>query len=299
MSAEFSPDLLALLDQLPAGGELFGVTPKEFVRGLRDGVETVNQARTGLLPVERELLRVHREELAAALLDECRVKLYGSDRARLMLVTEHTPRRDPARLQAAVAGAEGFAPEFVSEAGRESVLDWIERADAGRLAHQSMRLAPSNRGRLLQALDCRLVRGQEKTARAILRSMQAAGIQGPVLSMVCGQLADSYGLEGRPADGLAVLEFAVRAPVFSTGVNMLLLGLAAQTERFVTQGAELLNTHVDAASDRGEQLVASRSGAREAGLWPDNTAQTAMARRAIDRLDGVSRSLIDVMLSTH
>lgn len=111
-SPTLTPELLGLLDEIahdPASS-LLKVTPRQLALSLRSEIPRRSYLETGLRPAERELLRVHREEVAFCLASACQSLL----------------SRDPA------LGPQLFFGKPDGSRYRPPGIDWIE-AHAKRL----------------------------------------------------------------------------------------------------------------------------------------------------------------------
>jgi len=121
---KLDPELEHLLHELAAEPEssLLRVARPAVLPALFESESVVSQHATGLLPVERELLRAHRAELAEVLLDLCRQKLVTEDRYRLFMTgLPQVPARGRLRAMPEILDARArFNPEFEAGDARDA-----------------------------------------------------------------------------------------------------------------------------------------------------------------------------------
>lgn len=151
------PELEGLLRQVASDprATMLRIQPRVALRSVIATDEIVRPFATDLATTERELVRVHREQLAHVLLRACLIRVYSDPRAQLRVIRHVTPSwhhavprnsewRDEARraLRCAL-----YAPEELS--GLELIdaclaADGIQQASIAQLAAASRRLRPTS-----------------------------------------------------------------------------------------------------------------------------------------------------------
>ena len=191
----------------------FMVDPRRLVAGLRSIGGQVSIARAGLRPAERELLRVHREEVAWLLVEEARM-LRRTDRTSLTIDTRPLGADDSAASQLKRI-LENFPDGAVSSAERTALAVLLGSAtDVRQMRMSYLALAvafrdqPSTRVEIaLELMD----RNSTRSAHAALTSVLAAKPEARVRSSATQALGTALHVLGRPDEARETYRLVARS----------------------------------------------------------------------------------------
>lgn len=258
MSAERarpSPDLEGLLREVAADPQaaLFVIPPEKAVRIALDAGTRLGTAATGLVAAERELLRVHRDELAYLLRHACVMRLFSMERIGAYVIrrTTRTAQHD-VWSQSMWRRKTELELQFALDAGLDrerfgivrSLIDADapQHASVAQLAASSARFAPSPQARLYAGMELHMTRQSHSAAR-IFESVAAEQACPEVSSTARTSLGNVRNDLDDVLGALAEFESAVRcdgsrlAPLF----NLLQFSLIAGRETRALEAARRLD----------------------------------------------------------
>ena len=194
---------------------LFRISPRQLLRTLRDRDPVIGTRQVGLSTAERELLEVHREEVARLLYDTALADLYGGRHGRIALgrwVTSvqevHVPsrselqRRHQYLTSLPEVGGDAQARVILLEEHLGSAIGG--RPDGVRLLLNSLRLAARSRTRIALALAL-MAREEDEKAAGVLNAVLERRSSTLTHAIALGNLA--Y-VRQRQGNDLAALELS-------------------------------------------------------------------------------------------
>jgi len=292
-ATEISPGLAELLEQVPASGDLMTVTPRQLVRGLREGVEWARTRQTGLRAAERELLLRHREELAQVLLDACSVKLSDSPTASRLSWTVN-PSMDRAESSRRLWSKE--IPRHVALGGITKAADLVRAGTVTQLAFLANRVAPSVRGFMIQAVDCSLNRSQPRTALQLFGRLEGMILDPAAGNRLANNKAQALDLLGRVEAALTIVrEHGLRSSL-TTAVSLFGYGAQVGAEEDMRLGLEAFSNQARLQPEQARALVKGRSQAVRDGSWVPTTIARALAKRLNSKNDSWQDELLKTLL---
>lgn len=213
------PDLEEVLRDIaadPRARLLRARSSADFVRVARD--EAVGNGAPGLRAAERELLRVHREEVARLLRERCVMALYGGaavKRGLIRTITLESELEIPSKKEweehcriVRFEAGDPFTTEGLSLI--EACISNSERVTPLELARASSRLVPTVQASLYEAF-CLSASGHRAEAREIYRRVIVEGTSPFLASYVWDGVGRSFALEGDHSRALEAYDRAAKA----------------------------------------------------------------------------------------
>lgn len=303
------PELEQLLVEVAADPDscLLRVPRPKALPALFESDTRVSDRMAGLSLAERELLRVHRRELAELLLEVCRYKLIEGPRSRHVVLGYDIDgrRREPSAPNQVVNRVEVACGAFDSSFS-EGVLALVhacvavpesEGPNAGDIAVAALRVSPSLQARGLAAQ----FHAQSGAPRTALIALQDALSECPTRTAkatVWSTVGVAYSMLGHHGSSLAAyVQACSLAPTYvqAWGARLLLACQAGRTDDAVAAGQAVDQLSIQQPSVLSA-MIAAESARRRLGEWLPNSTGRECARVAERRLAGASKELVHVML---
>jgi len=263
---------------------------------------------TGLTTAERELVRVHRAEVAYLLRVLCARSLLEAPDSESYVVSASPPDSVPTAeewRQSAQSTIEAAA--LIKEtAGSDLLLRYVTSPDASagsvsELALASIRLQPTPQARIYVALD-RMLHGEPWTGIRVLEGVLARGVSDVLASQVWENLGFARYEQRRLPEALLAFDRAVALdPLRPTPLlNSLAVALQLGNERVVFDRAGRLEEFAGEDSRRlgsAEQLRRqgeAMSRQREGGHWNPSSDGSRLRLVLSDRAGPAMRRILDV-----
>ncbi len=306
----FAPELEALLRVMASDprSSLLRVRRPARVKDFLGRGSAIRESRTGLRAAERELLRVHREELAQLLREACVMLFYAVRERRGFLHHSRTvgeairvasPREWSARGESAL---ERVAVDGLALAGLDLIRACLGNpARSGlpivQLARAAQVLVPSGLHECYIGLDL-VLGGRPATGTRVLQDLLASGPRRIVASHTSENLGLACGLAGDDRTALLHYRHAAEiagdrpAPVMA----WLVCAVTTVQEKQARRAATILEDLVAKDHPALEEFLGLKKNHRARGLLvPDGRARR-LAARIRDRVGPASERIIDVLL---
>lgn len=305
-----SPELEGLLREAAADPRsvLLRVPRPSPLRSLLARQEPLRPSATGLGALDRHLLAVHREELSAALLEACMVRLYSNPDWSLSVHRTRTATEDwvvesPANwAERTRETADAFVGASVELAGLDLLRaciepNGLEAVTITQLARAALRLTPSASARAWIAFEMRLI-GRYQDAIHLADQQLAQHVQPKLAASLLEYRAGANSLLGSFGAAAhdcwkAHLEDRLRA---SALVNCLYCALRAADSLVASQaGMELDRLVVEPTSGLLDQIELVERFASEYRRCVPPTTRT-IARSQSDEAGPLTRRILHVFL---
>lgn len=300
------PALEELLLEVAADPDssLLRVPRPKALPALFDNDPRVSDRMAGLNLAERELLRVHRAELAELLLEVCRYKLIEGPRSRLYFTRFQadgglmTPLRP--EEAADLASARCSELDGVNEIRAAALINRCVADGAGahvgvsELAAAAERLRPSRSAKGLAAQDL-TQSGRPWTAlRALQQMVQPAG--GP-LAVFWGNVGLVYSRLGQmPRAHQAYVSSCAACPSYTAAwIFRFMFAVQLADEGDARHAGKMAEGLLNVDSAEFDRVLASLAVQRKQGEWAPTGEALRIAVPLRDALAGVARRMADVM----
>ena len=317
------PEFEAILREMASkpGSVLLRAARPGVLRSLYAREEVIRPSATELDAVERELLAVHRSETAWLLRQVCLHKLLANELSPRILNRYATSREyrvadaaeiarrrdelgDESGLRAARATEAGAAPrvapnERLQEASR-LIGEFVRAPRASSpsvlaLATLSLRLEPTNQGRLLAAIDL-VQRGSPQTAIRLALDVLDSHPTNEHAARAWECIAASHVKLGSKADAYRANCHGTRqvdAP-FLMLMNRVLFAAQFGLEKDVIESARRLDEFLRPDHPALECFVSSQFESRERKDWTPSPEAVALANRVGDKVNPVAGRILNV-----
>jgi hypothetical protein len=264
--ALLSPEIEGLLRELAADprSELLRVPRPSSVESFFAMETPIGATQAGLLPGERELLRVHREELARLLREATAARLFATASGACHLVRFQTPTRR--REWSRPAWETRVARALGSENGGDVALRALIGADVSswppalNLARLSHTIVPSDSARILSGIAL-VLDDEPRTALHLLDTVADRRRRGPLGANVWINLGLAYASIGDPVSAATANERSARLgePSGTAAMNWLYNALVIGNETSIRSAAEWLGESVPGDSAALDDYVNDQS----------------------------------------
>jgi hypothetical protein len=304
------PEVEGLLREVAADphSSLLRVPRGKAVPALYEDQPAAGPATAGLSAAEREILRVHRFEVACLLMEACLLKLVqGSDtRMYVSKFVTATVTRAPIHREDLLRGLRSHTTgePGTMEVGDSMVLlaRVVADCDAGvptiaELAASAHRLQPSNRSRVLAAQDM-AIHQSPRAALLLLRTVLGATPSSSIqlsawsaIGLACLDLGDHHSAQIAYKNAS---QLDTSRP--GTWMDRLAVGLQVGDVRDVTNTSHHLSIILRQDIAALEWYVVSRAHRRRVGQWTPTAAASQLAASIRENVDTPARRICDVFV---
>lgn len=312
MAAEvmlFDPEFEALLREAAADprSSLLRVKRPQVLKGLYERESPVGPMTAGLTAVEREIVRVHRCEVARLLREACKVKLIEGPTSK-HFVNPYSTAEDRLQVPEKDDWVRSVHDAEIHRGGKEDLdreFDLLGLCVANRLgatpspvqlAAASYRLQPTNEARILAAMDL----AQTSGPRTALRTLQEVLRNQPSMSEV-GSAWDNIGFSWERAGDQQrahdSFEEGCRAipERASTQLNRLILALQVGNKPSAEDAARRLDDLVSSDQPWVNWFVDSAVVRRQGGEWTPTPVGRKLALALESQMGAVGRRIAHVL----
>ena len=252
--------------------------------------------------LERELVTVHRAELAEILKQACRTRLLEGERERLfMMPYKRRDERHTPTILAALQAQPNRAERIASESAMDDFTNATSDATSPRrflalpvleLVAIGERIQPSDTWRLMAAISFianRMSDPARELAHAVLRGWPSDN--DALRALEIAALAEC--MEGRPDVALELQDRAcsIGGDYPIGAINRLRYALLAVKEERAVDASDRLDASIPSDHALVPQTCSANRARKEAGEWTPSQGAVELARRLSPRLGPVAREV--------
>lgn len=303
----FDPAVEELLREIAADPDssLLRVPRPTVVHSLTHRQETVRPTATGLTSAERELLRVHRAEVAKLLREACVLRLSEHPRApatlgRYLTAVRRTPRVHPEKWRERAIHLREVADESLNVF---DLLDkciapnGVETASIAQLVAATLRLEASGTASLYSAIESDLT-GESSLALARAESVLATGCTAHSGAHAWQTIGSVHSHDGKPQLARDAYEAAKRLNPRAVVPPLSLLGIACEIGSLdeVRAGEAVLLVVLDGNHGALDEYVELLRRRKSLGQLVITHQRRDLLRRYGEQLGSTARMVIDAFV---
>jgi hypothetical protein len=306
----FDPAIEDLLREIAADPDscLLRVPRPSIVKSLAHRQGVVRPSATGLSSAERELLRVHRAELAKLLREACVLRLAQHPQLRLELslhltATRRTPVMSSADWRSKTKYTLQAARSDGSDLGGMELLDacvapgGVESTSVAQLAIASMRLEPTDAARIYPAVELTLD-GAERMALRILHETLLGLCSNSCAAHAWTHVAHAQAKTGEIAQANASYVNAVRQDPTLIVTFLAMLGMACEygSLQEILAAEAQLDSRLTPTSSAATEFVGALRARRASGNFKLPRKRAELLTTFKDHVGITARMFIDAHL---